>query len=117
MAYNVEASLVEWLPGIVGAPAYAQVPDPRPETFITVQRTGGTCTVGIDAPAVAVDAWAGSAYEASELALAVRDAMVLRAVEVPEIRHVDVGSGPYPSPDADSRQPAYRTVFNMITEM
>lgn len=117
MSYNVEASLIAWLPGIVGAPAYAQVPDPRPETFITVQRTGGTCTVGIDAPAVAVDAWAGSAYEASELALAVRDAMVLRAVEVPEIRHVDVGSGPYSSPDADSRQPAYRTVFNMITEM
>lgn len=117
MAYNVEASLIEWLPGAVGAPAYADVPDPRPERFLMVERTGGTCRVGIDFPTVAVQAWAETAYEASELALAVRDAMLLRAVEIPQIRRVDVGSGPYPAPDSDSRRPAYQVVFNMATEM
>lgn len=117
MAYNVEASLVSWLPGAVGTPAYAQVPDPRPERFLLVERTGGICRIGIDYPTVEVQAWAPTAYEASQLALAVRDAMLTRAVEVPQIRHVDVGSGPYPAPDSDSRNPAYQVVFNMVTEM
>ena len=70
MAFNVEAALIAWLPGKVGAPAYAQAPDPRPESFLTVERTGGTATIGIDYPTVAVRAWAGSAYGASDLALA-----------------------------------------------
>ena len=117
MSYNVEASLIAWLPCAVGAPAYAEVPDPRPVRFLKVERTGGICQVGIDFPTVAVQAWAPTAYEASELALAVRDAMLLRAVEVPQIRHVDVGGGPYPAPDSDSRNPAYQVVFNMVTEM
>lgn len=117
MAYNVEASLIAWLPGIVGAPAYAQAPDPRPDSFLTVERTGGIGQVGIDYPTVAVRAWAQTAYEASQLALAVRDAVLLRAVEIPQVRHVDVGSGPYPAPDDDSRQQAYQVVFNMVTEM
>lgn len=116
MAFNVEAALIAWLPGKVGAPAYAQVPDPRPESFLTVERTGGTATMGIDYPTVAVRSWAGSAYGASDLALAVRDAMLLEAVEIPQVRHVDVGSGPYSSPDPESRQQAYQTVFNMVTE-
>lgn len=117
MSFNVEASLIAWLPDKVGAPAYAQVPDPRPEKFLTVQRTGGNATIGIDNPVIAVQAWAGSAYDACTLALDVRDLMLLRAVEIPQIRHVDVGAGPYPSPDADSRQQAYQVTFNLVTCM
>lgn len=117
MAFNVEASLIEWLPGKVGAPAYAQVPDPRPDAFLTVERTGGIATIGIDSPTVAVSAWAASAYDASQLALKVRDAMLLEAVEIPQIRHVDVGSGPCSAPDPDSRMQRYQAVFNMVTEL
>lgn len=117
MPFNVEAELIKWLPGQVGVPAYAQVPDPRDEMFLTVERTGGVMTTpGIDNPVVAVTCWAGSAYDASELVLKVRDAMLYRAVEIPQVRHVDVGSGPYPSPDQGSRQQAYQVVFNMVTE-
>lgn len=117
MSFNVEASLIAWLPDKVGAPAYAQVPDPRPDAFLTVERTGGIATIGIDNPTVAVSAWAETAYEASQLALKVRDAMLMDAVEIPQIRHVDVGSGPYSDPDSESRMQRYQTVFNMVTEL
>ena len=117
MPFNFEAELIKWLPDQVGAPAYAQVPDPRDEVFLTVERTGGVMTTpGIDNPVIAVACWAGSAYEASELALKVRDAMLYRAVEIPQVRHVEVGSGPVPSPDSSSRQPAYLVTFNAVTE-
>ena len=116
MAFNIEKALVAWLPGIVGVPAFAEVPDPRPDEFLLVRRTGGTGTVGIDYPAVSVQAWSTSALGASDLALAVRDAVLYRAVEIPQVRHVEVGTSPVPAPDADSRQPAYQVVFNMATQ-
>lgn len=116
MAFNVEAALVAWLPSVVGVPAYVQVPETRPDEFLTVERTGGSMTVGIDAPVISVTAWSTSAYNASQLALSVRDAVLYQAVEIPQVRHVEVGSGPYSSPDEDSRQQAYQVVFNMVTE-
>lgn len=116
MAFNVEAALIAWLPGVVGVPAYAQIPATRPDEFLTVERTGGSMTVGIDSPVVSVKAWSTSAYNASQLALSVRDAMLYQAVEIPQIRRVEVGSGPYSSPDSESRQQAYQVVFNMVTE-
>lgn len=116
MPFNIEAALIAWLPQQVGVPAYAQVPDPRPSTFLTVERTGGNGVIGIDNPVIQVQAWADTAYNASQLALKVRDAVLYEAVEIPQVRHVDVGSGPYSSPDSESRQPAYQVVFNMVTE-
>lgn len=116
MIFNVEAAIVAWLAERLDCPVCVQVPADRPARFVTVQRTGGSMTVGIDNPVIAVDAWGETAHEASELALRVRDLMLYRAVEIPEVRHVDVGGGPYLSPDAASRQPAYRMTFNMTTE-
>lgn len=116
MSFNVEAALVEWLGDQLDCQVTQLVPSDRPTRFVTLQRTGGAMTTGIDNPVIAVDAWAQTPFEASELALQVRELILYQAVEIPEIRHVDVGSGPYFSPDADSRQPAYRITFNLTTE-
>lgn len=116
MSFNVEASLVAWLGEQLDCPVSQLVPANRPTRFVTLQRTGGAMTTGIDNPVIAVDAWAETPYAASELAIQVRDLILYQAVEIPEVRHVDVGSGPFFSPDADSRQPAYRITFNLTTE-
>ena len=116
MAFSVVAALVAWLPGIVGVPAYGTVPDPRPMSFVDVSRTGGDASIGIDNPVIAIRCWAESAYEAETLALKVRDAVLLRAVEIPQIRGVTVNSGPYDSTDS-SRQPSQQVVFNLTTEL
>lgn len=115
-AFNLEAALVEWLAERLDCPVSQLVPADRPSRFVTLQRTGGSMEIGLDHPVVAVDAWGESPYEASELALQVRDLIIHQAVEIPEVRHVEVGSGPYLSPDSDSGQPAYRTTFNLTTQ-
>lgn len=115
-AFNVEAALVEWLSERLDCPVSQLVPADRPTRFVTLQRTGGAMTTGIDNPVIAVDAWEQTPYGASELALQVRALILYQAVGIPEIRHVDVGAGPFFSPDADSRMPAYRLTFNLTTE-
>lgn len=116
MAFSVVAALVAWLPDIVGVPAYGTVPDPRPMSFVDVSRTGGDASIGIDNPVIAIRCWAESAYEAETLALKVRDAVLLHAVEIQQIRGVTVNSGPYDSTDS-SRQPSQQVVFNLTTEL
>ena len=116
MAFSVEEALVGWLPTVVGAPCYAEVPADRPSEFVTVERTGGGSEIGIDRPSVAIQAWAPSRLEALRLALEVRDAMALRAVEVDGIRSCSVNSGPYSFPDPDGRGARYQLYVDMTTE-
>lgn len=85
-------------------------------SFVDVSRTGGDASIGIDNPVIAIRCWSGSAYEAEALALKVRDAMLLRAVEIPQVRGVTVNSGPYDSTES-SRQSSQQVVFNLITEL
>lgn len=117
MAFSIEEALVGWLPDALGVPSYTEVPDPRPEEFSTVERTGGTATVGIDSPTVAVQLWAGSKARAEELALDCRDMLLERAAGlIPQVRGVSITGGPYPFPDEDSRTHRYQISVALTTE-
>lgn len=64
---NVEAAVIEYL-NKCGFKAFADVPNPRPEEFVTVERTGGSSdSQRIDRPTIAVQAWSKTRYSASEL--------------------------------------------------
>lgn len=116
MAFDVEQALVEWVPTKVGAPCYAEVPDPRPARFVTVERTGGEASLGVDRPLLAVQAWADTAANASALALELRDAIVVGATEIPQVCRCDVTSV-YRFPDPDSRQARYQLDVSAVTRM
>lgn len=113
-AFDIEQALVEWLPDKLGVPCSAEVPDPRPDAFVTVERTGGGSSLGVDRPFLAVQAWGASAAEASELALSARDALVLDSWEIPEVCRCTV-SGVYRFPDPDSRQARYQLDVEAVT--
>lgn len=115
MPFSIIAALVAWLPDQVGVPCYAQVPETRPASFCDISRTGGGAGIGIDRPVVAVRCWAGTAYDAEQLALKVRDAVSLRAGEVPGVWGASVNSGPYDSTES-TRQPSSQVVFDIACE-
>ena len=54
--------------GQTGARAYGDVPEKRPDRFITVERVGGVRGLHMDHPMLAVQAWAGSRSQAMILA-------------------------------------------------
>lgn len=114
--FDVERELVEWLPKKVGVPCAADVPDPRPERFVTVERTGGDTSLGVDRPLLAVQAWAGSRLDASRLASAVATALVLDSWEIPQVCRCRVTST-YNFPDPESRQARYQLDVEMVTRL
>jgi len=65
---DIEELLIQWFTSL-GYRAFADVPDPRLDEFLTIERTGGPRTnVAIDNPSVAVQCWSTSKANASVLA-------------------------------------------------
>lgn len=112
--FDVEQALIEWIPAKVGAPCYAEVPDPRPAEFVTVERTGGETSLGVDRPKLAVQAWGDTPALASALAGRLRLALALESWEIPEVCRCRVPST-YRFPDPDSRQARYQLDVDMVT--
>lgn len=107
---NVEAAIVAHLRE-GGFDAYADVPNPRPAQFVTVERTGGPEQHGIDRPTVAVQAWAQTRYEASELMKRVDDRMK-SLVELQDVTKCTRNTM-YNYPDEN--QARYQAVYDLVT--
>ena len=106
---NAEALLIGFLKERVpGVQVRASVPPDRPDSFITVERTGGRADRFFDRPIIAIQAWDQTPYKASELAIKIRDALP-DLVEIPDVTSF-AGSSMYNWPDADSKQARYQIV-------
>lgn len=116
---NVETTLVTLFnqdPTIIGLglSASLSVHNPRPDRFITVERTGGAVGRFQDHPTVAVQTWAQSRTEASQLSGQVAD--VLRSFRFqPHIFNVNIQSN-YNNPDPDSGQARYQIVADLVMQ-
>lgn len=113
---DVEGELIAYLKQVLNLPAYADVPKDRPPRFVTVELTGSSDDVhgAINRPSVAVQSWAPTTAEASELSRKVDDAML----SAPYIVH-DLFSCERTSlvrfPDPDSRTPRYQGLYALTT--
>lgn len=68
-ALNIEKYLIEKISQDTEYTAYAEVPENRPSSFVTVERTGGNRgSVATDSPMVAIQSWSTSRISASEMA-------------------------------------------------
>ena len=111
---NIEAALVAFLDRELAEDVSADVPEERPERFVTIERTGGPRDTFRDLPSVAAQAWAENRYQASELCIRLADAIERFAFE-PGIARVEVGSS-YNFPDPDSKQSRYQVTASFVTK-
>ena len=72
---KVESALVAYLGPVVGCKVSADVPNPRPPSLVTVERTGGGSGIAIDRPRVAVQCWGETRQSALALSQVVEAAM------------------------------------------
>lgn len=108
---NVEAEIIRYLSDC-GIKAYADVPNPRPDEFVTVELTGGTIEYGrVGRPTVAIQSWSRSRYSASELAIRV-DSLMRDIVSVPTFARCRRNSL-YNFPD--EAQARYQGVYDLVT--
>lgn len=111
---NGEAIIVAYLNDLAGRPAEAfmDVPADRPARFITVERTGGPREHVRELPTFAIQCWAESRWEASELAR-VTASNLEAMVTHPNVGRVTVSSTyNFPSPDGE---PRYQLVVELVT--
>lgn len=111
---DVELAFIEFVKARIGIEAYADVPNPRPSEFVTVERTGGARdSVVIDNPVLAIQCWAKTRYEASALAREVDGVLPDFAYE-PGICKVDRASL-YNFPDEEGGDGRYQIVAEIKT--
>lgn len=114
MHINIETELRKWLTGRLSASVHTEVPNPRPSSFITLERTGGTSdSVILDRPTIAIQCWAATRKEASDLAYEV-DALIAQMIEHPNISQARRASF-YNFPDLKSGNPRYQVVISLVT--
>lgn len=108
---DVTKILVHELDAALGVPCYPTVPADRPDSFVTVECTGGTRTAVLSYPSVAVQSWAATQQAASELAEKVDEAM--RSLPYGESGITNVEGGvPYPFPSTE-RIPRYQALYSL----
>lgn len=105
MSFNVLKELRTVLEARCGVPCRVEVPSVRPDQFITIERTGGSCSRGVDRPNLAVQCWAESMAEAYALALMCREVLIDLPESVPQVCKSDVTTVyDFPDPDSDMRR-------------
>lgn len=113
---DIEAAVISYLSENLDCKAYASVPNPRPERFVTVERTGGRSEEqsAIDFPTVAVQSWDTTRLRAQRLASEVDALMAAMPFEVTNVMHSERNSL-YSFPDPDSEQARYQGVYDLVT--
>ena len=110
--YSITEQFIKWL-GLQGYAASTYPPKTGNE-FVTVERTGGAVTDMVDYPEIAIQAWAVSEARAEEIAIAIRDALLIGSL--PYGVHSCAGeSGPYPFWDEDTTMPRYQLVLSCVS--
>jgi metal-dependent amidase/aminoacylase/carboxypeptidase family protein len=104
-----------YLDGVLLEPVRSKVPNPRPDAFYTVTRTGGPKrNLVTDEAQITVEAWGPDDETAHDMAQAARaylNAMVGQTVNGAPVYRVDELAGPANIPDPLSEQPRYSQSF------
>ena len=113
--YSVTEQLIKWLVQHGYKASSYPSADAKPP-FVTVERTGGSVADMVDHPSVAIQTWADTEAEAEEMALNIRDALLLESRPF-GVTHVSVNSGPYPFWDESTRYPRYQLALDLTTQL
>lgn len=113
-----EGLLIAYLNTVLpeGVSAYGDVPEQRPETFVTIERTGGKATHYSQQLLLAVGCWHISRAKAAALAEQVAQLLIHAPAHAPSLAATTVASI-YNLPDPDSGQARYQltataTIYN-----
>lgn len=108
---NIEAVVIAYL-NKCGFNAYADVPNPRPSEFVTVELTGGEAdSVRLNRPTIAIQSWSSTRYKASELALSVDECMksIVLDSNICKVKRNSLYNYP------DDCQARYQAVYDLVT--
>lgn len=110
---NIESALVAFYKER-GYRALTEVPDPRPEQFVSIERTGGASdSVVVDRPTIAVQCWAKTREDAARLAYEI-DALIDELQTIPNITYAQ-RNALYNFPDLKGQHARYQIILDLVT--
>ena len=108
----IEEFVVKYLDDELSIPVSGEIPSPMPNTFITVERTGGSITNKIRTATLAIQAWAESIDAAANLCALITETME-GIVEEDEISRCTLDSS-YNFTDTSTKRYRYQAVFDLV---
>ena len=108
----IEEFVVSYLDEHMSVPVSGEIPTPMPDSFITVERTGGSSVNKLKSATLAVQAWAESVDAAANLCADVAEAMEAIAAE-PEISRCALNAS-YNFTDTSTKRYRYQAVFDLV---
>lgn len=113
---DIEKTIIQFInQSGLAVQAYADVPNPRPASFITVERTGGNITSQrVDHPQVAIQCWAQDRLAASVLAYNTRELLQREFINEFGVKKVYINSF-FNYPDQTGNVARYQIVMDLIT--
>ena len=105
---SVEDLVIPFLRQFVAVRVATQTPNPRPESFVQVRRTGGAAMNRVvERAQVTVTAWAKSEQAAEALAIICRAGFLNHYTDMKVVRRVEETGGLYYNPDPETGLPRY----------
>lgn len=87
----IETTILHYLNTELDYPVYAEIPEDKPLRFYVLEKTGGNQTNHIDEASIALQSYATSMYEASQMNESLKDKMELM-VTLDEVSRVYLNS-------------------------
>lgn len=108
---TAEEFIVSYLATALEEPVSGDIPEPLPERFVTVEKTGSKLENHIYQPTLAVQSWAESRAEAAALNERVKRAMA-RAITFKEISRCALDTD-YNFPELELKHPRYQAIYQI----
>lgn len=109
---NIEATVISFLGTELSVPVSGDIPHAMPTTFVTVEKTGGGRTNHVMTATLAVQSWAGTREQASELNEAVKEAM-FALIELDNVSRSELDAD-YNYTDEETGRFRYQAVFDIV---
>lgn len=107
----IEKIVLDYLSGALSVPAYMEVPESQPETFVVVEKTGSSRGNRVNHATLAVQSYATTLYKAAELNEQVKKAMD-SLTGLPQVGSSKLNSD-YNFTDTTTKKYRYQAVFDL----
>lgn len=107
----IEKIILDYLSSVLTVGCYMERPEEKPETYIIIEKTGGTETNNIKSATVAIQSYAPTLYQTAALNEEVKEAMK-NIVTLDDVSACRLNSD-YNYTDTRSKEYRYQAVFNI----
>ncbi len=108
----IETIILEYLSEKLDVPVYMEEPDDRPDTYVTIEKTGSSRTNLINHATLAIQSYAATMHEAAQLNETVKEVLDA-SIELSSVSRAELNSD-YNYTDTSTKRYRYQAVYDFV---